>query len=103
MVVEWLHFRVDESLREKFVREDDAIWTATLSQYPGFIKKEVWISHENLEEVITVLHWETFEQWQAVPPDVLEETEAAFQAAMGEGTYELLESKKYQVRKVTQV
>ncbi|MEB3355472.1 MAG: TIGR03792 family protein [Synechococcales bacterium] len=102
MVVEWLRFRVDEPLRDQFVREDEAIWTAVLSRYSGFLKKEVWISADNLEEIIAVIHWETYELWQSIPQNVLDETEAAFQAAMGEGTYELLEGKKYQVRKVTQ-
>lgn len=98
MVVEWLKFRVDPDLREQFVQQDAQIWTETLSQYSGFLNKEVWISPDNLSEVVQVIYWETYEQWQAIPPDVLEQTEARFAAALGD-TYELIGSARYQVRK----
>jgi uncharacterized protein (TIGR03792 family) len=98
MVIEWLKFNVSPELRETFVQKDAEIWTATLAQYPGFLNKEVWISTDELGEVITVLHWQSYEQWQAIPADVLEQTEAKFLAAMG-NTYQLTEAKKYQVRK----
>jgi uncharacterized protein (TIGR03792 family) len=98
MVIEWLKFNVSPELRETFVQKDAEIWTPTLAQYPGFLNKEIWISPDNLGEVIAVVHWQSFEQWQAVPADVLEQTEAKFQAAMGD-TYQMVETGKYQVRK----
>jgi uncharacterized protein (TIGR03792 family) len=98
MEIEWLKFRVAPDRREEFVQKDAEIWTAALSQYPGFISKEVWISPDNLAEVIQVIRWETFEQWQAIPPEDLEQIEARFAEAMG-NSYELLESSRYQVRK----
>ncbi|NJO41236.1 MAG: TIGR03792 family protein [Cyanobacteria bacterium CRU_2_1] len=98
MEIEWLKFRVDPELREQFVQRDADIWTPVLAQYPGFIRKEVWISPDDLSEVVEVIHWETFEQWQAIPSDVLEQTEAEFAAAMG-NTYELISGVRYQVRK----
>lgn len=98
MVIEWLKVRVSPELRERYVQKDAEIWTTALSKYPGFLNKEVWISSDNLAEVILVIHWETFEQWQAIPAADLERVEAEFQQAMGD-TYTIVESAKYQVRK----
>lgn len=98
MVIEWLKFRVAPEQRERFVQQDAEIWTVALSRYPGFLNKETWISPDNLEEVVHVIRWETFEQWQAIPPDDLERIEAQFTEAMG-NTYEIVESAYYQVRK----
>ncbi|WAL60944.1 TIGR03792 family protein [Thermocoleostomius sinensis] len=98
MEIEWLKFRVNPDRREEFVQKDAEIWTAALSQYPGFISKEVWISPDDLAEVVQVIRWETFEQWQAIPPQALEQIEAQFRQSMGD-SYELLESSRYQIRK----
>jgi uncharacterized protein (TIGR03792 family) len=100
MTIEWLKFRISPELRERFVQQDAAIWTPFLAQYPGFISKEVWISPDDLSEVVQVIHWESFEQWQAIPAAELQRIEAEFAAVMG-NTYELVESKRYQVRKRT--
>jgi uncharacterized protein (TIGR03792 family) len=98
MVIEWLKVRVTPELREQYVQKDAEIWTAALSKYPGFLSKEVWISPDNLAEVVLVIHWESVEQWKAVPAAELERIEAEFKQAMGE-TYTLVEGAKYQVRK----
>ncbi len=100
MEIEWLKVEVQADLREQFVQKDDEIWTAMLSQYPGFLNKEVWISPDNLSEVILVIHWASFEQWQAIPQADLEQTEAQFNAALGD-TYKIVEVRRYQVRKRT--
>ncbi|WP_416670597.1 TIGR03792 family protein [Egbenema bharatensis] len=98
MTIEWLKFRVSPDSRERFVQVDAELWTPFLSQYPGFISKEVWISPDDLSEVVQVIYWETFEQWQAIPAEALDRVETQFAEAMGD-VYELLESKRYQVRK----
>jgi uncharacterized protein (TIGR03792 family) len=98
MVIEWLKFNVSPELRETFVQKDAEIWTATLAQYPGFLGKEIWISPDNLGEVIAVIRWQSLEQWQAIPADVLEQTETKFRSVMGD-TYTMTETGKYQVRK----
>jgi uncharacterized protein (TIGR03792 family) len=98
MVIEWLKFTVTPELREQFVQKDAEIWTAVLASYPGFLNKEVWISSDRLEEVVAVIRWESLEQWQAIPAEVLEQTEARFAAAMGD-SYEMVEADKFQVRK----
>lgn len=100
MVIEWLKMQVKPELREQFVQKDAAIWTAALSQYPGFINKEVWISPDDLSEAILVIHWETFEAWQAIPTADLDRISAEFDRAIGADNYRLLESKRYQLRKV---
>lgn len=99
MVIEWLKFQVSPEQREWFIQQDAEIWTTALAQYPGFLSKEVWISPDNLEEVIVVAHWQTYEQWQAIPPQDLERIEAQFTEALGDVERALVESKRYQVRK----
>lgn len=98
MEIEWLKFQVAPEQREQFVQKDEEIWTATLAQYSGFLSKETWISPEDLAEVILVVHWASFEAWQSVPTQVLDQAEARFRQAMGD-TYKLIEGKRYQVRK----
>lgn len=101
MVVEWLRVRVDETLREQYVQKDDEIWTAALARYSSFMGKEVWISPDDLTEVVLIVRWSSYEEWQSIPTEDLERVEAEFAEAMGD-TYEILESKRYQVRKVIQ-
>lgn len=100
MVVEWLQFQVQEDRREQFVQLDNEIWTAMLSQYPGFLRKEVWINPDAPDEVLTVIHWASMEAWQSIPSEELHETEQQFEEQMGADHYELVTSKHYQVRKM---
>lgn len=44
MVIEWLGFRVEPKLREKFIEEDEKIWTPVLADADGFLGKEIWIA-----------------------------------------------------------
>ena len=99
MVIEWLSFRVEPELREEFIKKDKAIWTATLSQQAGFLSKEVWIDPAKSDRLYLVIRWQTREQWKSVPLELLAETDAKFMSAMGQGNYEMLESKEYQIRK----
>ena len=103
MEIEWLKIEVQPELREQFVQKDAEIWTVMLAQYPGFLNKEVWISPDNLEEVVLVVHWASFEQWKAIPAADLQETEARFNQAMGGDTYKIVQASRYQVRKRRQV
>ncbi|NJP09933.1 MAG: TIGR03792 family protein [Leptolyngbyaceae cyanobacterium RU_5_1] len=102
MVIEWLKIEVSRELQEKFIQTDEAIWTATLAKYPGFLGKHVWINPKEPNEVVLVIHWASLENWKSIPADVLEETERQFSAQMGKGTYRLVEVKEYQVRKFAQ-
>lgn len=98
LVIEWLKFKVVAELREQFVQQDNEIWTAALATYPGFLGKEVWISPDDLTQIVTVVRWESAEQWHSIPPAELAQVEARFAAAMGD-TYELMESAAFQQRK----
>lgn len=98
MVIEWLKFTVNPQLREKFVKLDREIWTATLAQFSGFLGKEVWISPIHSDEVVFVIHWQSRDAWKAVPAEVLADTEAKFAQAMGQETYTMTESEEYMVR-----
>ncbi len=102
VVIEWLKFRVDPQLREKFIQLDREIWTKSLSQSEGFLGKEIWLDPNFLEEVILIIYWESREQWQAISPEELQRTEKAFDKKMGRETYELLEAKEFQIRQFLQ-
>jgi uncharacterized protein (TIGR03792 family) len=99
MVIEWLQFRVNPEIREKFIEKDSEIWTKFLAQQSGFLGKEIWINPALEEELIIVAHWQTKEQWKAIPQNLLDETEAKFSSAMGKDNYQLLKVKEFQVRK----
>lgn len=98
MVIEYLKFNVKADQRERFVQQDDEIWTSVLAAQPGFLEKEVWISPDHLTEVVIAIKWASFEQWQAISPEQLHATEEHFSAVMGD-TYELVEATRYQIRK----
>lgn len=101
MVIEWLKVNVAPELREQYLQKDDEIWTSALSRYPGFLSKEVWISPDDLAELVLVIRWETFEQWKAIPAEDLQRIDAEFIAAMGD-TNRIVASSRYQVRRVSQ-
>lgn len=98
MVIEWLTFAVDPDNRETFIRLDKEIWTVALSQYPGFISKEVWISPDLLDQVIIVIRWQTRAQWKAIPQDVLDAVQEKFEQAAN-FSHRMIDSREYQVRR----
>ena len=99
MVIEWLKMQVDPEKRELFVQKDAEIWTAALSKYPGFLSKEVWISSEDLSELIVVTHWASLAQWKSIPAADLQRIEARFDQALGGIQHAIVQSTSYQVRK----
>lgn len=99
MVIEWLKFRVKPEARQKFIQKDAEIWTEFLTGQDGHLGKEIWINPAVDDEVIAISQWQTREQWHSIEQKSLDETEERFRSAMGEGTYELVEVKEYQVRK----
>jgi uncharacterized protein (TIGR03792 family) len=103
MVIEWLQFRVESESREKFIAKDNEVWTATLANYPGFIGKEIWLDPTALDRLTLVIRWQTRQQWKSVPQEILEETERKFALAMGETSYEMIDTKEYQIRKFPEV
>ncbi|WP_206816951.1 TIGR03792 family protein [Chroococcus sp. FPU101] len=99
MVIEWLKFTIDAKNREKFLQKDAEIWTETLSQYSGYLGKEIWINPNHESELIFIIRWRTREDWKTIPQSVLEETEQKFAEALEGIFYKMIESSEYQVRK----
>lgn len=98
MIIEWLKFSVSPELREQFIQQDAEIWTAAISNYPGFLSKEVWIHPENLSEVVLVVRWASREQWKSLPAEQLERLDQQFKQALGH-EHQVVEASEYQVRK----
>ncbi|MEM8720337.1 MAG: TIGR03792 family protein [Cyanobacteria bacterium P01_G01_bin.39] len=101
MVIEWLKFDVDSESREQFIQQDEKIWTASLSTYPGFLGKEVWIEPNAPGKVIFTIRWQTREQWKSIPLQDLAKIEQEFAAVMNNMniSYKMIESKEFQIRK----
>src|SRR3712207_7123899 len=53
-------------------------YTTLFRSYPGFQSKEIWTNPDNPDELVIVTHWASFEQWQAIPREVLEQTTQRF-------------------------
>ncbi|HEY9826940.1 MAG TPA: TIGR03792 family protein [Stenomitos sp.] len=100
MIVECLHIKIAPSYREVFVQKDDEIWTSFLRQCPGFLRKEVWISTNDLSEVRLSIYWATLEQQQAISQSQLDAIQSEFVTAL-DVPYQLLEIQLYQMRKST--
>lgn len=81
--IEWLKFQVPVQQQARFIEQDAAIWTSVLARYPGFQSKEVWTNPDNPNELVIVTHWASFDQWQAIPKEVLNSTTQHFHQAMG--------------------
>lgn len=101
MVIEWLKFNVDSDSREQFIQQDEAIWTASLSTYPGFLGKEVWIEPNAPDRVIFTIRWQTREQWKSISAEDLAAIEQKFSTEMNQRNinYKMTESKEFQIRK----
>jgi uncharacterized protein (TIGR03792 family) len=95
MVIEWLKFKISPNSRDKFLEEDNKIWTQALSKYPGFLSKEIWLNPEDDREIIFVIKWESYELLQAIPSEDLQIIDDAFSQGMGNTTYNLIEAKHY--------
>lgn len=101
MVIEWLKFKVEPELREKFIQMDESIWTPAVTGHYGFLGKEVWINPDDPAEVVLVIHWESVEKWHTFPAERVQEIEAQFNQSFP-GQYQLVEEGTYQVRKFPQ-
>jgi uncharacterized protein (TIGR03792 family) len=80
--IEWLKFQVPAEQQTRFIEQDAAIWTPVLSSYPGFQSKEIWSNPSRPSELVIITHWASFEQWQAIPQEVLNRTTQQFHEAM---------------------
>jgi len=73
MVIEFLTFRVPVEKREKWKLLDSEVWTRFLSAQEGFVKKELWQSPENEDELHAVIWWKDKESWAAITSDQISE------------------------------
>lgn len=83
MVIEWLTFRLPQTDHARFLALDAEIWTAVLATCPGFLGKEVWRAGADPDALHLIIRWQARADWHAVPPALLAETEARFNAALG--------------------
>lgn len=96
MIIEWLQFWIKPSVRDLFLEQDAKIWTPVLAAQPGFINKEHW-QQDKPEHLVTVVRWQSREQWKAIPLDLLETTENKFAQAVGQENYCLFDCLEYPV------
>lgn len=101
MIIELLEFKVDAKSREKFIQQDQLIWTNFLSNYPGFLGKEVWIDPNDITKVTLIVKWETRKQWKSIPQKDLLKVDRHFAGVMNQlGIfYKSSGFKEYQIRK----
>jgi uncharacterized protein (TIGR03792 family) len=82
-IVEELTFIVEPAHVEKFIEEDQKVWTAPLSTRAVFLRKEVIQSQKMPSEIKLLIHWRSSDDWTAVPKKLIEETNIRFEKAMG--------------------
>jgi uncharacterized protein (TIGR03792 family) len=82
-VIEWLTFAVPADRHPDWIAADRAVWTPALAAQPGFLGKEVWTGREDPTHMSLIIRWNSYAEWKAVPPALLEATEAAFRARLG--------------------
>jgi uncharacterized protein (TIGR03792 family) len=84
MAIEQLVFHVEPEHLQCWLELDHQIWTRGLAQWPGFAGKQVWINQDEPGEITMVIYWTRYEHWQAIDPDWVVRTDAAFQQALGD-------------------
>jgi uncharacterized protein (TIGR03792 family) len=97
MVIEWLEFEVTPEQRTAFIERDQEVWTEGMKQFKGFLGKEVWIDPE-IGRVILVIRWESQQAWDAVSKAEIDQLDQQ----MGDFSFPIAKSNKYQVRKYLQ-
>ena len=91
--VEYLVFEVKPELKDRFIEAEHQIWTKILDSFPGLISKEIWINDLKPNEVTVVIYWNSFEEWKAIPEEVLKEVEQEFDDFFGEENYSFKEAR----------
>ncbi|WP_309666772.1 TIGR03792 family protein [Tabrizicola sp.] len=84
MVIEHLTLHIPLALRQRFLKADGEVWTATLAARPGFLGKETWADATDPETLHLIIRWQTRAAWKAVPAALLNEANARMTAAMGQ-------------------
>ncbi len=95
MIIEWLRFRMRPEQREAFIQRDHEVWNAGLQRFPGFLGKEVWLDPTTDTDVVSIVRWQTRENWKSIPQSELDELDRR----MGALLIPIAELREYQVRK----
>lgn len=95
MVIEWLKFDVCSSHHDFFLEQDRLIWTNALKKYNGFIAKQVWMNPDHKNEIIFVISWASRQLWKAISPQDLVLIDQQFQRAMGDISFQMIESREF--------
>ena len=74
-VVEFLTFTVEERDREGWLDADERVWTAFLTEQPGFVSKQTWTDRAQPDRVHAVIVWADEASWKAIPHDALAATD----------------------------
>lgn len=72
VVVEFLTFVVDSPDQDRWLVVEEREWSRFLSTRQGFVRKEMWRSHEDPTTIHAVIWWESLETWEAVTPAAVE-------------------------------
>lgn len=91
--VEYLVFEVNPSKVKEFTQLEHEIWSQMLSEYPGFISKEIWLNEYKPSEVTVIIYWESIKLWKSVPEDAIMESIRKFDEAIGAENYKLVEER----------
>jgi uncharacterized protein (TIGR03792 family) len=97
MYIEYLRFQIKPGFQERFIQLDEELWTRSLSQNPGFHKKEVWLNPEDPTDLVIVIWWSDREQWKAIPNAELQAIDQRITEAIGPGNAQLIEAKEYRL------
>jgi len=60
------------------------------SRSKSFIVKEIWINESKPWEVTSVMYWNTYKEWKAIPKEELMATVREFDEAFGVDNYTLV-------------
>lgn len=77
MVVELLTFKVPQHELAGWLEVEARHWSRFLERQAGFVRKEMWRSHDDPATVHAVIWWESMEAWQAIPQAELDRVAAA--------------------------
>jgi uncharacterized protein (TIGR03792 family) len=79
VVVEYLTFSVPADELSEWLDVEARHWSRFLERQPGFVRKQMWRSHDDPTAVHAVIWWNSMAEWKAIPAEALD----AVVAAMG--------------------
>ncbi|MDD3242378.1 MAG: TIGR03792 family protein [Eubacteriales bacterium] len=84
-VVERLYVRLaDPQQAQHYIEADYEVWTKALSAYPGFLGKEILQGREDPALLVSIIYWNSWEEWKSIPGKDLEAIQQRFELALGD-------------------